>query len=116
MRVYLYLLLSGRTCNWLYALSTRITLHDDKFDLLRKFLIFPSLMGNALDSPVSLPSLADFLLIFIAKLSHKCLIMHEFSKHVLLFWKMNLECMTSQLTSIRAREPVPPANASNFVF
>ena len=27
MRVYLYLLLSGRTCNWLYALSTRITLH-----------------------------------------------------------------------------------------
>ena len=28
MRVYLYLLLSGRTCNWLYALSTRITLHD----------------------------------------------------------------------------------------
>ena len=27
MRVYLYLLLSGRTCNWLYALSTCITLH-----------------------------------------------------------------------------------------
>ena len=29
MRVYLYLLLSGLTCNWLYALCTRITLHND---------------------------------------------------------------------------------------
>ena len=56
MRVYLYLLSSGLTCMWLYALSTRITLHGGAWKMAK--------MGESQTGSVSFLSWGKIILEF----------------------------------------------------